>query len=316
MPSASTGRSLSRGGTSCSTWTGEDPIRQPTKGEWITFAGGTVSTGRGGTVTFALNPSPIPVRYLRIWMTESSNTCDSHGPDDRRNCVGYAISEISLGTQSAGGEFYDLVRHTADQDQTATVCSSIDPWHAPSDIGPTTREQVGLDLFYTSGYTRGLPAMIPIAMLYGTPEDAAAQIAYLKKRGYPISWVEMGEEPDGQYMLPEDYGALYLQFATALHRVDPALKLGGPVFEGVNDDILVWPDARREDVMARALPRLSAGARQAGRPDVHVVRALPVRALPVSSGASCTTSPRSSRTSCRSGGTTGCRRTFRCSSRN
>ena len=47
-----------------------------------------------------------------------------------------------------------------------------------------------------SQYTRGLPAMIPIAMLYGTPEDAAAQIAYLKARGYAISWVDMGEEPE------------------------------------------------------------------------------------------------------------------------
>ena len=66
----------------------------------------------------------------------------------------------------------------------------------------------------------------------------------MKARGYPISWIEMGEEPDGQYMLPEDYGALYLQFATAIHRIDPALKLGGPVFEGVNEDIHVWPDAQ------------------------------------------------------------------------
>jgi hypothetical protein len=224
-------------------WTGDDPIRHPTNGAWVTFPGGMVVNGSGGAATLLLSPAPIAVHYLRIWMTESSNTCDTHGPGDRRNCVGYAIKEISLGTQSAGGEFYDLVRHTADQDQTVTVCSSIDPWHEPSDMGPTTREQVGLDLFYTSGYTRGLPAMIPVAMLYGTPEDAAAQIAYLKARGYPISWVEMGEEPDGQFMLPEDYGALYLQFATALHRVDPALKLGGPVFEGVNNDILVWPDA-------------------------------------------------------------------------
>lgn len=224
-------------------WTGnEDPIKQPTRGAWATFPGGAVNSGSGGTVTLALNPSPIAVRFLRIWMTRSSNTCDSHGSGDARNCVGYAIAEIYLGTQARSGEFYDLIRHTPDQDQTATVCSSIDPWHQPSDIGPKTREQVGLDLFYRSGYTRGLPAMIPIAMLYGTPGDAAAQIAYLKKRGYPISWVEMGEEPDGQFMLPEDYGALYLQFATALHRVDPALKLGGPVFEGVNDDILVWPD--------------------------------------------------------------------------
>ena len=225
-------------------WTGTaDPLKQPTKGTWVTFPGGHVGEGIGGTVTLALAPSPLPVRHLRLRMTESSNTCDSHGPQDRRNCVGYAIFELFLGTRSADSRFHDVVRHTADQDQTATVCSSIDPWHEATDLGPTTREQVGLDLFYHSGYTRGLPAMIPIAMLYGTPDDAAAQIAYLKRRGYPVSWVEMGEEPDGQFMLPEDYGALYLQFADALHRVDPSLKLGGPVFEGVNDDIEVWPDA-------------------------------------------------------------------------
>jgi hypothetical protein len=53
----------------------------------------------------------------------------------------------------------------------------------------------------------------------------------------------MGEEADGQFMLPEDYAALYLQFATALHRVDPALKLGGPSFTGENRDIEVWADA-------------------------------------------------------------------------
>jgi hypothetical protein len=85
--------------------------------------------------------------------------------------------------------------------------------------------------------------MVPVSMLYDTPENAAAEIAYLEKRNYPISYVEMGEEPDGQYMLPEDYGALYLEWAAAMHRVDPALKLGGPVFQGVNEDILVWPDS-------------------------------------------------------------------------
>ena len=245
-------------------WTGDDPIRRPTKGAWLTFPGGGVDEGRGGTVTLTLTPAPLSVRHLRIWMTESSNTCDSHGPQDRRNCVGYAIRELSLGTLAASGEFYDLVRHTADQDQTATLCSSIDPWHEPTDIGPKTREQVGLDLFYTSGYTRGLPAMMPVAMLYGTPEDAAAQITYLKRRGYPISWVEMGEEPDGQFMQPEDYAALYLQFATALHRVDPALKLGGPVFEGVNEDILAWPDAQgRTSWLGRFVAYLKARGRLA-----------------------------------------------------
>jgi hypothetical protein len=224
-------------------WTGEDPIKYPTKGTWIAFHGGVVTNGSGGIATLQLAPSPVPTHYLRILMSESSNTCDSHGPGDRRNCVGYAIREIYLGTVSADGEFYDLVRHTADPDQTTTYCSSVDPWHEPTDVN-NKRDQVGLDLFYTSGYTRGLPAMIPVAMLYGTPEDSVNQIAYLKARGYPISYIEMGEEPDGQFMLPEDYGALYLQWAKALHKLDPNLKLGGPVFEGVNEDIQVWPDAQ------------------------------------------------------------------------
>src|SRR3954451_22239537 len=49
-------------------WTGvEDPIKQPTHGAWLTFPGGAVSNGRGGTVTLALIPLPVPVRFLRIW---------------------------------------------------------------------------------------------------------------------------------------------------------------------------------------------------------------------------------------------------------
>jgi F5/8 type C domain-containing protein len=157
-------------------WTGEDPIKQPTKGAWLTFPSGAINDGTGGTKTLQLTSAPMPVRYLRIWMTESSNTCDSHGSADRRNCIGYAIREIYLGTISGDGKFYDLVRHTPDPDQTTTYCSSVDPWHEPSDVNDQ-KDQVGFDLFYTSGYTRGLPAMIPIALIYGTPEDSANQIA-------------------------------------------------------------------------------------------------------------------------------------------
>lgn len=223
-------------------WTGEDAIKLPTKGSWVAFPSGVIE-GKGGTVTHRLTDAPIAVRFLRIWMTESSNTCDSHGSADRRNCVGYAIRELYIGTADKHG-FHDLARHTPDQDQTTTYCSSIDPWHQPSDLGSTQHEHVGFDVFFKSGYTRGLPAMIPVALLYGTPEDAAAEIAYLEKRGYPISYVEMGEEPDGQYTLPEDDAELYIQWAKAIHRVDPKIKLGGPVFTGQNEDILAWPDAQ------------------------------------------------------------------------
>jgi hypothetical protein len=186
----------------------------------------------------------VRLRYLRIWMTKSSNTCDTHGSVDPRNCAGYAINELYLGTTSKDGAFHDLLRHTPDQEQTATFCSSIDPWHTPDSPVNAKEAQVGFDLFFQSGVTRGLPAMMPIAMLYETPDNAAAEIRYLENHKYPVSYIEMGEESDGQYMQPEDYAALYLQYATALRRVDPDLKLGGPSFEGVNEDVEIWPDAQ------------------------------------------------------------------------
>jgi hypothetical protein len=225
-------------------WTGEEePLRSAVKGAWQTFPLGSVAEGRGGTTTLRLASWMIPARYLRLWMTSSSNTCDTHGAADPRNCVGYAITELYVGTLAADGTFTDLVRHLPNRQQTVTYCSSVDPWHSASDLNESKGDQVGLDLFYSSGVTRGLPAMIPVAVLYSTPDDAAAEIAYLEKRQYPISFVELGEEPDGQLMLPEDYGALYLQYATAIHKVNPKLKLGGPSFEGVIKDVEVWPDS-------------------------------------------------------------------------
>jgi hypothetical protein len=224
-------------------WTGDDPIKAQTRGVWQTFLHGTVHDGKGGVETVRFAAAPMAIRFIRILMTESSNTCDSHGSADPRNCAGYAIGEIYVGATTADGELHDIVRHTPDQEQTTTYCSSVDPWHGPTDIGSTRQAQVGFDLFYTSGVTRGLPAMMPVAMLYDTPENAAAEIAYLEARKYPVSYIEMGEEADGQYMVPEDYAALYVQWAVALHKVDPNLKLGGPSFQGVNKDIEVWPDA-------------------------------------------------------------------------
>ena len=226
----------------------DGPMDRPLSGTWATFPGGRVIDGEGGSATLSLAPTPLQARYLRIWMTESSNTAAhgpvaTHDPNDPRSSAGYAIREVYVGTITPNGEFVDLVQHRPDQNQTATFCSSIDPWHSESDLDEHG-DQTGFDLFFTSGITNNLPAMIPVSLIYGTPEDAAAQMAYLKKRGYAISYIEMGEEPDGQYMLPEDYAELYLQFATAMHRVDPYLKLGGPVFEGVNDDIKAWPDAQ------------------------------------------------------------------------
>lgn len=223
-------------------WVGDDPMGKPTAGIWSAFPHGIVDHGKGGSVTMKLCLSPVKTRFLRILMTRSSNTFDTHGKDDIRNSLGYAVKEVYAGTFDTDGGFVDLIQHSPDSNQTGTFCSSIDPWHAASDLKEQAGDQTGFDLFFTSGVTNNLPAIIPIAMLYNSPENAAAEIAYLKKRGYPVSYVEMGEEPDGQYFMPEDYAALYLQFASAIHRLVPEAKLGGPVFTGVNEDIKVWPD--------------------------------------------------------------------------
>ena len=223
-------------------WTGEDPIKGATKGVWQAFQNGSLHASKGGAQTIRLSTDAQAIRFLRIVMTKSSNTCDTHGSGDPRNCVGFAINELSVGTLN-GDQFHDIARHTPDQEQTTTYCSSVDPWHEENDLAGKREAQVGFDLFYQSGVTRGLPAMIPVAMIYETPENSAAEIAYIEKRGYPISYVEMGEEADGQYMMPEDNAALYIQWAEALHKIDPKLELGGPSFQGVNKDIEVWPDA-------------------------------------------------------------------------
>ncbi len=242
-------------------WTGElEPFYNGiNKGTWQTFPMGSRADGKGGSSLLQLTSRPVPVRYLRIWMTESSNTCDTHGPDDRRNCLGYAIGELYVGTTAADGQFTDVVKHLPSREQTITWPSSVDPWHAASDLDYGRGDQIGFDFFYNCGVTRGVPAMIPTALLYGNPEDAANEIAYLYKRRYAISGIELGEEPDGQRVLPEDYAALYLQFARAIHKLVPEAPLGGPSFEGTEGDVDSWADAQgRVSFLGRFVDYLKA----------------------------------------------------------
>jgi len=234
-------------------WTGSDAIGDPAHGDWRTFEFGDARYN-GAAILRKLGNRPVSTRFLRLLLLTSSGSCPYQAKQDPRNCAGYAIREISVGIQRAyvNGRPYDYVRHlrcgglTNDSQpcgdrQTPMYVSSTDPWHERANR-VQNQEQPGLDMIARSGLTRGMPAMYPVPMLYSTPENAVAEIRYLKARGYAIGGIELGEEPDGQYILPEDYGALYVQWARALHRLDPKLKFGGPVFSGVNDDLPVWSD--------------------------------------------------------------------------
>ncbi|MBV8153685.1 MAG: discoidin domain-containing protein [Candidatus Eremiobacteraeota bacterium] len=207
-------------------WTGSDAMGDPGHGAWEPFT---------------LHGAPVKARFVRVLMTRSSNTCDTHGAGDPRNCAGYAIREIAIGRTDASG-FTDYVHHVPGRTQSLTYVSSVDPWHtAASRVG--YQEQPGLDLIARSGLTRNAPATYPVPMLYSTPENAVAEVRYLLARGYPIRSIELGEEPDGQYVTPEDDAALYVQWSRAIAAAAPNLKLGGPVFSGANDDVQAWPDA-------------------------------------------------------------------------
>src|SRR5208282_3756852 len=79
-------------------WAGAgDAMDEQASGEWKKFAAGVVENGKGGTVTLRLNSPGVSARWVRVLMSKSSNTCDTHGAGDRRNCVGYAIKEVYLG---------------------------------------------------------------------------------------------------------------------------------------------------------------------------------------------------------------------------
>jgi hypothetical protein len=248
-------------------WVGDDNALDwdmGPNGVWKPFPHGTVTHGTGGDVHLQLCDAPIEVRFVRVFMTESSNTPDSHGAQDIRNCVGYALQTLSVGTMDEKGS-YSIVypangvepgpgkppRASGDAsfpgsagDKSGSFCaSSIDPWHEAGNLITGGGDQYnGMDNFFTSGLTMGHPALVACAVIYGTPEDAANEVAYIYKQGYPVVGIEIGEECDGKHTMPEDYGALYCQWATAIHKLTPQARLGGPAFEGVNKDITLWAD--------------------------------------------------------------------------
>jgi hypothetical protein len=206
-----------------------------TVGKWTTFPNGVISSSNGESVLLRLAEVPVQTQHVRILLYQSLGD----GPDgatDIRDKLGFAIREIFLGVVDKAGTFYDEVGHAASaQKQTVVYTSSTDPWHRSIDLDKST-EQPGFDLVFRSGLIKGLPALLPVPILYDTPDNAKAEIRFLERRGYPIREIELGEEPDGQQVSPEHVAALYLEFATAIHSVNPTLVLGGPSFQSAQTE--------------------------------------------------------------------------------
>ena len=212
-------------------WTGEDAMDDQGHGEWKKFESGGVTDGKANRYAVAW---PGNARFVRVLMTESSGTAILMA----RAIAGTARatpSEIYLGTADSQGNFKDLLQHSPDQSSHShTVRRSIPGQSSDLYVAPDRMEsgdQPGSTSFlHQRNYSRTAGGDSGCHALRHSGRSVA-QMTYLKQRGYPVWYVEMGEEPDGQYMQPE-ITALLSQWATALYRADLTLKLGGPVFEG------------------------------------------------------------------------------------
>ena len=227
-------------------WDGDDDFSEGKQtsddpGQWRTFPHGDVTAAArpGDDTLLRLADQPIASHFVRMLLQQSSET-GPPGSTDIRDRLGYAVREVSLGVVGPGGRLVDAVRHGKTKgDQTFVQVSSTDPWHRAIDRDPDT-EQPGLDFVFASGLAGEAPMMAPVGVLFDTPENAAAELRYIRRRGWPVTQVELGEEPDGQYIRPEDYADLYLETARALRAVDPGVQLGGPSMEGPLTG--TWPD--------------------------------------------------------------------------
>jgi len=225
-------------------WPGNDPmhLHPDDHQDWRPFPHGIIENGRGGDELIRLTEQPRSVRFVRVLMSHSSRT-GMQSSTDIRDRLGFAIAEIELGVVGPNGVLHDHIRHAPDQHrQTVIYVSSTDPWHRAEDIDPNI-EQPGLDFILQSPLTNNLPTLVPVGVLYDTPENAAAEIHYLLRRNYSLEGIELGEEPDGQWATPEDYAALYTETARRIVSLNPRLKLGGPSLQNFEDQLLTWPDA-------------------------------------------------------------------------
>jgi hypothetical protein len=209
-------------------------------GKWVQSSKGSSLLNLGTPHDFL--GKPLQIQYLRILMTESSSSA-MPGSQDPRDSMGYALSEIECGFLESG-KFFDQIIHSPNQKQTVVYVSSTDPWHRACDRDERT-QQPGLDLVARSGLRNTQPILWSVPLLYDTPENAAAEVDFLKARGYlsPSQRVELGEEPDGQRVDPKDVAELYAQTSQKIYSAHPDLSLGGLSF--------VTIDVNRGDLIYR-----------------------------------------------------------------
>lgn len=196
-------------------WVGADPY----DGKWIDLT--SILSGHAGVQSAVF--SPAVTRFVRILLDKSSHVSAGKDP---RDAMGYAISELDIGSTSAS-EFHDYVRHSSSgREQTQITVSSTDPWHREVDVDPDAVQPSLVELHARHLFAG--PFVLPLPLLSDTPDNAIGELQYFRRRGVPIKAVELGEEPEGQLAPPRMVAALYGRLASRIALEAPGIVIGGP----------------------------------------------------------------------------------------
>ena len=163
------------------TGSGPDPINDPGNGIWKAFP------ADGSAVDGALRS-----RFDDAFV----GTCDTHGASDTRNCVGLRRRRDRLGTRSRRGS--SMGRARPGPHQSATYVSSVDPWHA-CERSKCDQEQPGPRPDRAQRADARDRRYVPVAISTARRKTPSRK-SVTRARHYPIRMLELGEEPDGQYV--------------------------------------------------------------------------------------------------------------------
>ncbi|MEO8854467.1 MAG: discoidin domain-containing protein [Ginsengibacter sp.] len=203
-------------------------------GIWHSFENNEINNFGIKNKTIRISNSLTKARFIRISFSNSSYSSNNIS-NDIRDKLGFAVNEIEIGKLDPDGRFTDYMNHAKDHSQSVVYVSSTDSWHTAKDLDSNV-EQAGIDRFFKDGLITTEPPLIPAALLYDTPENVEALLKHLLEKKYNVQELEMGEEPEGQLVSPEDYAALYYSLGIKIKKLAPAIKMGGPSFASISWD--------------------------------------------------------------------------------
>jgi alpha-N-arabinofuranosidase len=126
------------------------------------------------------------------------------------------------------------------------------PISAPLPGGVTSPNTFGTDEALKFADTLGANLLVTVNVLTGTPQEAAEWVTYINTHGHHVEHWEVGNElyldfstysPPRPNYTSQEYASVYKQYATAMLKADPTIKLGAGVeFSYSHSTFTVHPD--------------------------------------------------------------------------